>query len=98
MFWRLQAQRLLVERGQKDLVPQLVALVRNKTVDEIGTNGGRAACVVDAARLGETGDDLTEAYRAAVEALSTRQPACARPPRWCCRRTTRPLTRLSPRI
>src|SRR5258708_36966173 len=40
MFWRLTAQRLIVERGQKDVVPQLVALVRNTAVDAIGTNGG----------------------------------------------------------
>ena len=36
MLWRLHAQRLLIERGQKDVVPQLIALVRNKSVDEIG--------------------------------------------------------------
>ena len=40
MFWRLHAQRLLVERGQKDVVPQLIALVRNPSVDAIGINGG----------------------------------------------------------
>ena len=40
MFWRLTAQRLLVERGQKDVVPQLLALVRNPAVDAIGINGG----------------------------------------------------------
>ncbi|HVJ83411.1 MAG TPA: PVC-type heme-binding CxxCH protein [Planctomycetia bacterium] len=28
MFWRLHAQRLLVERGNKDVVPQLAALAR----------------------------------------------------------------------
>ena len=36
MLWRLHAQRLLIERGQKDVVPQLIALTRNKSVDEIG--------------------------------------------------------------
>ncbi|WP_266366369.1 PVC-type heme-binding CxxCH protein [Tellurirhabdus rosea] len=38
MFWRQTAQRLLVERGQKDVVPQLVELVKDKSVDEIGIN------------------------------------------------------------
>lgn len=38
MFWRLNAQRLLVERGQKDVVPQLVALVNDPSVNEIGNN------------------------------------------------------------
>ena len=42
MLWRLHAQRLLVERGQKDVVPQLIALVRNKSVDEIGERRGPA--------------------------------------------------------
>jgi putative membrane-bound dehydrogenase-like protein len=69
MFWRLQAQRLLVERGQKDVVPQLVALVRNKTVDEIGTNGGALHALWTLHGLGELATTSTEAYRAAVEAL-----------------------------
>jgi hypothetical protein len=40
MFWRLTAQRLIVERNQKDVVPQLLALVRNTSVDSLGLNGG----------------------------------------------------------
>jgi putative heme-binding domain-containing protein len=38
MFWRLQAQRLLVERGKDDVVPALVGLVNDKSVDAIGLN------------------------------------------------------------
>src|SRR5262249_48037659 len=38
MFWRLQAQRLLVERGQRDIVPALLDLVRDQGMDEIGLN------------------------------------------------------------
>ena len=38
MFWRKHAQRLLVERGQKDVVPALVELVKNKSIDSIGLN------------------------------------------------------------
>ena len=38
MLWRRHAQRLLVERGQKDVVPQLIALVNDKSVDEVGLN------------------------------------------------------------
>ncbi|MEZ0611574.1 PVC-type heme-binding CxxCH protein [Fibrella sp. WM1] len=37
-FWRMKAQRLLVERGNKDVVPQLWAVANNPTVDEIGIN------------------------------------------------------------
>ena len=38
MLWRRHAQRLLVERNQKDVVPKLVELVKDKSVDEIGLN------------------------------------------------------------
>lgn len=38
MLVRKHAQRLLVERGQQDVVPQLVALIRDPRVDEIGLN------------------------------------------------------------
>jgi putative membrane-bound dehydrogenase-like protein len=40
LFWRRHAQRLLVERGRKDVVPALVALVRDPSTDEIGLNVG----------------------------------------------------------
>jgi putative membrane-bound dehydrogenase-like protein len=38
MLWRLHAQRLLVERGQKDIVPALCELAGDTHVDEIGLN------------------------------------------------------------
>jgi putative membrane-bound dehydrogenase-like protein len=38
LLWRMHAQRLLVTRGQKDVVPALNELVRNQGVDEIGLN------------------------------------------------------------
>jgi putative membrane-bound dehydrogenase-like protein len=40
MFWRLTAQRLLVERGRTDVVPALIRLVSDHTVDETGLNVG----------------------------------------------------------
>lgn len=40
MFWRLTAQRLLVERGRPDVVPALLALARDHTSDELGLNVG----------------------------------------------------------
>jgi putative membrane-bound dehydrogenase-like protein len=33
LFWRMTAQRLLVERGKRDVVPALIALVNAQTVD-----------------------------------------------------------------
>jgi putative membrane-bound dehydrogenase-like protein len=38
MFWRMHAQRMLVERGQLDVVSKLIALVKDYSVDEIGIN------------------------------------------------------------
>jgi putative membrane-bound dehydrogenase-like protein len=38
MFWRMTAQRLLIERNNKDVVPKLIALVNDQSVDEIGNN------------------------------------------------------------
>jgi putative membrane-bound dehydrogenase-like protein len=40
MFWRLTAQRLLVERGEPDVVPALVELLSGHRVDELGLNPG----------------------------------------------------------
>ena len=37
-LWRLHAQRLLVERGQKDVIPELLGLVENPAVDALGLN------------------------------------------------------------
>jgi putative membrane-bound dehydrogenase-like protein len=69
MLWRLHAQRLLVERGQKDVVPQLIALTRNKAVDEIGLNGAAFHALWTLQGLGETSSLTSEGGRAAVEAL-----------------------------
>jgi putative membrane-bound dehydrogenase-like protein len=38
MFWRMQAQRLLVERGKTDVVPALSEMVKDISVDELGLN------------------------------------------------------------
>jgi putative membrane-bound dehydrogenase-like protein len=38
MTWRLHAQRLLVERGDKAVVPELVRLIQDRSVDDIGLN------------------------------------------------------------
>lgn len=40
LFWRMHAQRLLVERGNKDVTGQLLDLVKNRSVDEVGLNPG----------------------------------------------------------
>lgn len=40
MFWRKHAQRLLIERGKLDVVPELIKLVEDENVDAIGMNPG----------------------------------------------------------
>ena len=69
MFWRLTAQRLLVERGQKDVVPQLIALVRNRSVDAVGVNGGALHALWTLKGLGALDQPGTDAHGAALEAL-----------------------------
>jgi len=38
MLWRMTAQRLLVERGDLDVLPSLYDLVENTSIDEFGNN------------------------------------------------------------
>ncbi len=40
MFWRLTAQRLLVESGNREVKNDLYKLITDKSVDEININGG----------------------------------------------------------
>ena len=40
MFWRLHAQRLLVERGKDDVAADLAKLVADPSVDAVGLNPG----------------------------------------------------------
>ena len=69
MLWRLHGQRLLVERGETDVVPQLVAAVRDMSADDIGTNGAALHALWTLHGLGELASTTGEAGRAAVEAL-----------------------------
>lgn len=56
MFWRMTAQRLLVERGNKDVVPQLLQLVADQSVDKLGLNPAS----IHALRVIEGLDALTD--------------------------------------
>lgn len=38
-FWRMTAQRLLVESKNQDAIPRLYEIINNQSVDEIGLNG-----------------------------------------------------------
>lgn len=69
MFWRLHAQRLIVERGQRDVAPGLLSLVRNTSLDAIGLNGGALHAIWTLDGLGAIGDASSEAGRAVRDAL-----------------------------
>ena len=56
LFWRLHAQRLLIERGKKDVVPALVKLINDPSVDEIGLNGAAINALWTLYGLNEMGD------------------------------------------
>jgi putative membrane-bound dehydrogenase-like protein len=54
MFWRTTAQRLLVERGNKDVVPQLTQLAASVKVDDMGLNPGALHALWTLEGLGAT--------------------------------------------
>ena len=69
MLWRLHAQRLLVERGNKDVVPDLIALVKDVSVDAIGLNTGAIHALWTLQGLGALDGQDEAAASAVVAAL-----------------------------
>jgi putative membrane-bound dehydrogenase-like protein len=69
LFWRRHAQRLLVERGEKEVVPALCALARDRKVDAIGLNVGAIHALWTLHGLGALDGTNPEATVAAVAAL-----------------------------
>lgn len=70
MFWRITAQRLLVERGAADVVPDLVAIVNDRTVDAIGLNSPAVHALWTLQGLGALDGRNAAALDAATRALS----------------------------
>jgi putative membrane-bound dehydrogenase-like protein len=68
-FWRLHAQRLLVERGKLDVVPGLVALINDPSTDAIGLNPGAIHALWTLHGLGALDGTHPEATAAAVRGL-----------------------------
>ncbi len=68
-FWRLHAQRLLVERGLKDVLPALYDLVRDPSVDAIGLNTAAIHALWTIHGLGALDGKNPEATAIAVAAL-----------------------------
>ncbi len=70
LFWRRHAQRLLVERGKLDVLPKLIVLTKNTSVDAIGLNVGAIHALWTMQGLGAldgTHDDATQAALAALK-------------------------------
>ena len=70
MFWRLTAQRLLVERGGVDVVPQLLAIVNDRAVDQIGLNSPAVHALWTMHGLGVLDGRHAAAIAAATRALT----------------------------
>ena len=70
MLWRKQAQRLLVERGQTDVVPDLATLVSDHSVDSVGLNVGAMHALWTLKGLGALADTESSPYQAVLSALS----------------------------
>ena len=70
MFWRTTAQRLLVDRGKADVLPQLIALANDRTVDKIGINAGAIHALYTMQGLGALNGSNAQALDAAKRALT----------------------------
>jgi putative heme-binding domain-containing protein len=69
LFWRRHAQRLLVERGQKDVLDALVALASLQSTDAIGLNPGAIHALWTLDGLGALNGSHPAALAAAEQAL-----------------------------
>lgn len=73
MFWRTTAQRLIVESQNKTLTPELLKLVNDQSVDEIGLNSPAVHALWTLQGLGAFDGPNEEAYHTLVRAV--RHPA-----------------------
>ncbi|HLR26044.1 MAG TPA: PVC-type heme-binding CxxCH protein, partial [Fodinibius sp.] len=69
MFWRMTAQRLLVERGKTDVLQDLYKLVGNTQADELGLNTAAQHALWTIHGLGALGGSNEKALEVASRAL-----------------------------
>jgi putative membrane-bound dehydrogenase-like protein len=69
LLWRRHAQRLLVERGGTDVVPALIELLRDTSVDSLGLNVGAIHALWTLHGLHVLDGSHTQALAAATKAL-----------------------------
>ena len=77
MFWRMTAQRLLVERADRDVVKSLVNLVSKTEVDELGMNPAALHALWTLEGLG-TLESNPETYNVIMDALGHPAPSVRR--------------------
>lgn len=70
MFWRMTAQRLLVESQDQAALPGLYAIINDQNVDEIGLNSPAVHALWTLNGLGALDGANAEAMQVAVKALS----------------------------
>lgn len=75
MFWRLTAQRLLVERGEEDVEEELVRLLESEELDEIGNAPGALHALWTMEGLGVFEREAEETYGYLKKALAHSAPA-----------------------
>ncbi|WP_158607302.1 PVC-type heme-binding CxxCH protein [Rhodohalobacter sp. SW132] len=68
--WRKHAQRLLVERGQTDIVPDLIDLIKDQSIDDADLNPAVIHAMWTLHGLGQLAGSNEEAIDAVVGALS----------------------------
>lgn len=78
LLWRRHAQQILVERGNRDAVPGLIALIEDDSMDSIGLNVGAIHALWTLQGLGALNDANSDATKAAYAALSHNAPGVRR--------------------
>lgn len=68
-LWRTMAQRLIVEGNKTNLIPELLALVRNERIDQIGLNVGAIHAIWTLEGLGVVNSDHTEVLATIYDAI-----------------------------
>ncbi len=78
-FWRLTAQRLLVERGKQDVVEQLCRLLDDRSIDALGLNPGALHAIWTLDGLGVANAPVVRPliYRAAMHPAAAVRRAAA---------------------
>ena len=70
MFWRTTAQRLLVEKNDKTVLPDLYKLVQNEQLDDVGINAPAIHALWTMHGLNALDGTNTEALNVAIQALN----------------------------